>query len=396
MRMRCFLGCVLVAVLTGYGAAAQDPDAAYIERFLKAFKKNEPPAVLKDIASVARYDQDYLGDKLAAALKHVTNDNGAIAWGLAARMISLNEMYRATNDAKYLDANLECIRAVMAVRDDKLGTKLWTGAIAPAWSSDKYAKRGRAVFGVHTGMITYPMLDFLFLAKENKDYAVKLGDAFQAVLTCAEEALGYHDRQWRDGPGEGEGHYIMMEQEDGMDGRIKPGNRLSALGRSLWMSWKVTGNTTHRDRALAIGRYMKHRLTLGADGAYYWPYWLPLEPVTTQAERDSISGEDSSHAALTLSFPLMLASEGEVFNTEDMKRFGQTVLKGFGRKGGGILFGDITGKPASNPDHVASPARWLSLVSWTPEVRETIVSFYLNYTQALNAYDMALLIRYGS
>jgi len=168
------------------------------------------------------------------------------------------------------------------------------------------------------------------------------------------------------------------------------------LGRALWMSWKVSGNTTHRDHALALGRYIKHRLTLGTDGGYYWPYWLPLEPVTAPAERLSVSGEDSSHGALTLSFPMMLAAEGEVFNDEDMKHFGQTVLKGFGRKGGGVLFGDITGKPISNPSNVASPARWLPLAKWTPEVRETIVSFYLNYTQALSAFDMAFLIRYGT
>ncbi len=372
-----------------------DTDQDYIARFEKTYPKAEASSEWNDYVSPARYDEEYLGESLKKALDKVTNNGGGIAWGLAYRMISLNEMFRYAHDTKYLDANLDCIRAVMSVRDDKTGVKTWTGIAAPAWSSDKYAKRGRAVFGVHTGMITYPMLDFLLLAKQKPECLAKLGAEFEAILTCAQEALAFHDRQWHDGPAEGEGHYIMMDQEDGTDGKIMPGNRLSALGRSLWVSWKVSGNTVHRDRARAIGLYMKHRFTPAPDGAYYWSYWLPIEPVKEPGARESVSGEDTSHAALTLALPMVLAADKEVYDADDMKRFGATVVHGFGRLGGGILFGDITGNPKSNPQLVASPAKWLSLANYVPEARPLIVDFYRKYIAKPGPLDMALLLEYG-
>jgi hypothetical protein len=395
-----FFAGLLFVSFSAWPQGIPQTDAAHIERFQQTYKKVEPVPALDAYATVARYDAAFLGDNLKKALENVSNDQGGIAWCLASRMMSLNEMYRVTGDVKYLSANLECIRAVMAVRDDKRGVKLWTGIIAPAWGSDKYAQRGRAVFGVHTGMITYPMLDFLLLAKQHPDFLSKLGNEYQTILTSAEEALAYHDRQWRDGPGKGEGHYIMMDQENGSEGKPKPGNRLSALGRALWTSWKVTGNTTHRDRARAIGLYMKRRLTPAPDGAYYWPYWLPLEPVEELAARESISGEDTSHAGLTIALPILLASEGEVFDEADMKRLGSTVIRGFGRLGNGILLGEITGNPRADdphnndPHNAANSAGWLPLSKYAPAVRDRILAFYLNYAPSPSPLDLALILRY--
>jgi len=387
------LGVIMgVRFLPAYAEEYSAEDAKYVELFLKNFPKVDPVPTLETYATAARYDELYMGDKLTKDLANVSNDKGGIAWGLSYRMISLNQMYRVTNDAKYLDANLACIRAVMAARDDKRGVKLWTGVIAPAWGCDIYAERGRAIFGVHTGIICYPMLDFLLLAKKNEVFAAKLGDEAKQIATCCTEALGYHDRQWRDGPGGGEGHYIGMDQENVLENKPKPGNRLSALGIALWISWKVTGNETHRDRARAIGLYIKHRLTPAPDGAYYWPYWLPIEPITEPAPRESVKGEDSSHAGLTIALPLMLAAENEVFTAEDITQLGNTVVKGFGRLGGGILFGDITGNPASSPDYVSQPTAWLETAKYVPAVRDLIVAHYLNYRPTPGPLDLSRLL----
>ena len=54
-------------------------------------------------------------------------------------------------------------------------------------------------------------------------------------------------------------------------------------------------------------------MTPAPDGAYYWGYWLPADPVKEPAPRESVKGEDSSHAALTVAFPIMLAREGLSF-----------------------------------------------------------------------------------
>jgi hypothetical protein len=387
----------LMASFVGGVALAQDSsnDAKYIAQFHEQFAEQNPVPILGDYVSVARYDKDWMGEKLEQALRGLNNDTGGIAWGLSYRMMSLNEMYRLTGDTKYLAANLKCVRAVMAVRDDKTEQKLWTGTVVPAWSSAKYAKRGRAVFGVHTGMITFPMFDFLLMAKDNAEYRQQMGGEFDAILKCANEALSVHDRQWRDGPGAGEGHYIMMDQEDGTDGKIKPGNRLSALGRALWVSWKVTANTVHRDRALAMGRFIKNRLVPSADGAYYWEYWLPNAPVSGPVAREKINGEDISHASLTASFPYMLAADGEVFDAADMKRMAKTVLNGFGRLTDGAIFGDITGHSARGIDLARSPGRWLPFAAYDPGVRARLVSFYLHYEPQPTPLDIAFLLRYG-
>jgi hypothetical protein len=380
-------------VVFGASADPSEADLEYITKFHERFPKVDSPPTLAEYASAARFDERFLGPPLDKALERVNNNQGNIAWGLAYWMIAYNEMFRATGDPKYLAANLRCIDAVLAARDDKHGTKLWTGEIAPAWSSDKYAKRGRAVFGVHTGMICYPILDCLALLSTHPDSVSLPPDNRDTILKETFEALAWHDKQWRDGPGEDEGHYIMMDQEDGLDGRVKPGNRLSALGRALWTAWKVTGDEKCKDRVLRMGRYIKHRLTVGTDGAYYWEYWLPESPVTTPADRTSIKGEDTSHAQLTLSFPLMLAADGQVFDDDDVRKFGMTFTNGVARLGDGILMGSITGDPKYQPSLAQSPDGWVVPAWRTPAARELLVSFYLNYLQTPAPLALATLIR---
>lgn len=387
--------CVALGLLAALGAGADpsEADQEYIAKFLERFPKADSPPTLAEYTSPARFDERFLGEPLDKALEKVDNNQGNIAWGLAYWMIAYNEMHRATGDPKYLAANLRCIKAVLAARDDKRGIELWTGEIAPAWSSDKYAKRGRAVFGVHTGMICYPILDWLMLASAQPSSVSLTPEERDTILKETLEALAWHDKQWRDGPGDGEGHYIMMDQEDGLDGRIKPGNRLSAIGRALWTAWKVTGDEKYKERALRMGRYIKRRLTTGTDGAYYWEYWLPEEPPATPADRATIKGEDTSHAQLTMSFPLMLAADGQVFDEEDVHKFGLTFTNGIARLGNGILMGSVTGDPKYQPSLAQSPDGWLVPAWRIPEARDQLVTFYLNHVPTPAPLDLATLIR---
>ncbi len=372
---------------------AGEQDFAYIQRFLAKFPEVSPPPSIDSYASPARFDAMFLSPGWEKKLNQVSNDNGGIAWGWAYFMMALNEMYRCTGERHYLDANRQCVQAVLAARDDIRGVTLWTGKTAPAWSSDKYAERGRAVFAVHTSMIVYPMLDFLCLARENPVVKNELGNEYQAILNAARESMHYHDRQWREGPGEGEGHYIGLDQENALEGKPLPGNRLSSMGRALWCLWKLTKSEVDQHRALAIGQYIKNRLTVAPDGAFYWPYWLPREPVTESKSRAEIQGEDISHASLTMALPIILAGENAVFTREDMARLGKTVTQGFARLNNGVLFGDITGNPNSSPGLVQIPGRWLRLVPFAPEVRDRLAEFFLKYQPAPSPLDLALLIR---
>ena len=170
--------------------------------------------------------------------------------------------------------------------------------------------------------------------------------------------------------------------------------RLSAMGRSLWYAYKLTGEDVYRERALAIGRYIKHRLIPGPDGAYYWSYWLPLEPVTASIPKEEVNAEDVSHASLTMSLPILLAGENQVFSEADMRRLGKTVTEGFARLNNGVLFGTVNGNPGSNTDVVQIPGRWLRLTPFAREVYPRIADFYLNYQEKPGPLGLALLLRY--
>jgi hypothetical protein len=389
---------ILVAALP---AIAQSPeDAEYIKKFQEHYPKVVPAPTLAEYATPAKFDERFLGAKLDASLdivKSKANNDGNLAWGIAYWMTAYNIMYRNTGDPKYLEANLRCSEAVLSVRDDKRGTQLFTGETSTAWSSDKYAKRGRAVFGVHTGMLVYPMLDFLLLVKKEKQVLDPKSDRYTTIQKEALEALAWHDKQWKDGPADDEGYYIMLNQEDNLDGKIKPGNRLAALGRAIWAAWKLTGDKQYKDRAIRMGWYMKRRLDIGTDGAYYWPYWLPETPPTGPVDPKTINGEDSSHAQLTAAFPLMLAADGKVFTKKDVKMFGLTVNYGIGRLSTtpetmGVLLGSVTGDVKFAPSYVSSPDGWIAPALTNPEAKEKVLAFYLNYQPSPAAMDLATLI----
>lgn len=371
-----------------------EADREYINRFHERFTLADPVPDLSEYASRERYDRLYAGEALAGALNELSNSQGGIAWGWSYRMMSLNEMYRATGDPAYLKANLGAIRAVLDVRDDRLGLQLWTGETAPAWGADKYAKRGRAVFAVHTGMIVYPMLDCLRLAAaDSADIGLESGER-EILIERLRESLAWHDRQYREGPGEGEGHYVGLNQEDAFEDRPLPGNRLGAMGRALWLYGSLTGEALYRERALAIGRYIKNRLILAEDGAYYWPYQLADQPATTIQPRAEINGEDVSHASVTISLPLLLVEEADFPGEEDAARLEKTVTQGFARLNNGVLFGNVTGTPGSNPSLVQIPARWLRMTPIAPAVYGRVAEFYRKYVPNPGPLDLALLIRH--
>jgi hypothetical protein len=91
----------------------------------------------------------------------------------------------------------------------------------------------------------------------------------------------------------------------------------------------------------------------------------------------------------------LLAQDGQVFTQEDMQRVAGTIVRGFGRLGGGILFGDVTGNPASNPRYAGGPGKWLPLAQYDPDARERLVAFYLNYKPAPSPLCLAMLLRFG-
>ena len=396
--IRAWATALVCGMLLFAGAAlAADPaeeEAAYVKRFTDKYPKVESSPALEDYASPGRFDALFLGSCLEKNLKDVQNDSAAIAWWLSYYMRALNDMYRATGDVKYLEANLRFVRAVAAATDDKRGKQLFTGRVVKAWGCEKYAERGRAVFAVHTGIIAAQLLDFLILAKGVPAFDESLGAERGCLLQACLDALAVHDRQWREGPEAGAGHYLGMDQENSLENKPIPANRQSAMGWALWLAWKSTGDTVPRDRALAIGRYMRNRFIHAPDGALYWPYQLSDQPVTAEQPRESVHGEDSSHAGLTLALPLLLAQENQVFTKDDLAQFAKMVLNGPARRSDGILLTSITGGTALDPSFVGYPINYLPLAGIEPEIGKRITAYYLNYRSNPQPLDLSGLIRF--
>jgi hypothetical protein len=369
-------------------------DQTYREAFEKKFPPVNPAPSLADYASVQRYDE-VIAAEVERALEKVNNQGGGMAWGLSYRMMSLNEMARVTKDPIYLTTNLRLIRAALAARDDRTGTKLFDGRVVPAWSSDGYRKGEQALFMVHTGMIVYPMLDAVHVARQIPGVPDQVRRDLDATIRPVFESLACHDDAWRDGPGEGEGHYVMLSEEKSSEGKPQPGNRLSAMGRALYAAYRVTKNQKYLVRTRALARYIERRLHVTDTGAFLWPYWLPVDPVAPR-QPATTTPEDTSHGSLTMSFPAMLAEDGEVFTAEHMKRFGRTVTQAVGRLGDGVLLGDVGGLASSKPDQIGIAAIWLVLAPYSPDVRDRIVPFYLRYRPAPRSWELAYLIRFGT
>ncbi len=370
----------------------QIAEAKYIESFLALYPKVYPVPTLDEYATTARFDKMWLGERLDKELKDHTNDDGTLAWWLTYYVRALDDMYLATENTKYLDAALRIVRAAVECTDDKRGIPLFTGKVVPTWGSPKYAERGRAALVVNTGLICAALFDFLLTAKKASAFDAALGEERKAIVDTALRAMEFHERQWREGPETQAGHYIGMDQENMYEHKILPANRQSAMGWAYWLAYKYTGEAKHRARALAIGHYLRDRLVPSPDGAFYWTYECPEEPVRGEKHRDEVLGEDTSHAGLTMMLPFALAADNEVFFKADMERLAGMVMHGLARLGGGMFLGDITGNAYSKPERIRFITNWLPLAKFNPGVKKEVLSFYLNYRPNPDPIELAQLI----
>ena len=167
-KIFCIIASLFIITMTSSFALEWSPeaDAAYVKTFEKKYPPVDAPPVLSTYATAKRYDDYFMGAALEKVIAtQVQNDKATLAWGTSPRIMSLNSMYRATGDEKYLKGNLRLIRAILAQRDDKRGIALWTGQTSTVWGCEKYVEKGRTAFACHTGMVLYPMFDCLMIIK---------------------------------------------------------------------------------------------------------------------------------------------------------------------------------------------------------------------------------------
>jgi hypothetical protein len=373
-------------------------DQNYIDAFHQVYTRREPPFTAEDYPSVDRF----LGSTLTTYIKRLQTDQ-YFPFNFGGWMEGFNEMYLHTGNLVYVNENIRLIRAILAYRDDVRGVPLFDGTIQPVWGETGYSSFGREYFAVDDGSVIYPMLWFLEIAKDRPEVMDRLEEGeFDSMLTMINETLEFHSAQYRIGPEPGEGGFIFLRTDlPYFVNKPQPPNWMSSIGKAYWISWKLSGNTQYRDIALAMARYAKNRISLATDGAYYWGYWFPINPVTTDpVPRETIRGlpgydwiEDVSHAGLTVSFWILMAEEEQVFNTQDMERLGKTVSLGFARLNNGVIFPDLVGNPITSLiTRIPGMAPFLRLSRFDLEVYNRIGDFYFHYWPSPGPIESALLV----
>lgn len=384
----------LIPVLFLAWFAPEPVPEEFVQKFKAHYERVEPPPTIEEYANVEKFDALYMGDAFETLLMEVPdNSEWKLAWGGSYRMMTFNEMAEATRDEKYLEASERLILEVLSKRDDQTGTALHTGEILPIWSSTRKSPYGRCVHSVHTGMITYPMLQYAWLAREFPEYYQRHRGTIEKIVRMTDESLAVHDTQWRDGPMDDEGHYMWRHPHTDGKLHVRPYNWQSAMGRSHWMLHKL-GVEGHGERAVRIAWFAKRRMAVTSTGAYDWAYTLPFEPMVADATMADYS-EDTNHAALSASFPILMGHDGVVFGAEDMVRFGKTVTEEFGRYGDGVICSNLRCQKESGPHGTAALTRWMRTTAYWPEVYPVIRDFYLHYEPHPGMFNMAMLIRYG-
>lgn len=394
-----FVWFFLPAILLTPQILKSDVDDKYIAKFHQVYKRytSDTPKDINEYALVSRYDELFMGDSIIQKIEDINknqNKTSNIAWSHSYFIQSLNTMYSITKETKYLRKSLEIIRAILANTDEKKGTKTHFGHLVPAWGTDRYAKYW-VVHAVHTGVITYSILEFLDCCSQEPKLMEELGSEYKQMILDVTKAIDWHDRQWIEGCSD-EGCYISKESEPKKEGNVLAANRLSAMGLALWQSLKVTQNQRHKEKAIKLARYIKRRLNIYSHGAYYWQSYLPLKPLKKPIELEGLFPEDVSHGGITIFFPIKMAEANQVFDHNDMAAFSKTVLNGFGKLDNGVLYSNVAGNPKyHSPALVRNLSYWLMLSDYSPEVFQRISMFFLKYQNpCTRPNDFAYLIKY--
>lgn len=415
-KLPCLCLPLLLLQLLVKTASAQDTPCwtfpefeAYAEDFAAHWQGNTPPEPLSfgEYVRPETYDHLYRNSAavFVARIEESQNQQAGMAWGTSYHMQSLNDMFRATGELKYLEMNLTLARASMAATDEALGRETFFGEISPAWGSSQYREDGGyTVHLAHTGMIAWPILEFLHLSKSHQD-DIELGDVERGqMLENLTRALDFHQRSWRETHDDSGSSWYFRDEyiSPSLDQKIVPFNMMSALANALYWSWRITDNSEHYDRLVEVARYIKHRLPIyvctdiGVE-AYFWNYFLDLSPVNNPRQWTQLpslnGGEDFSHAALSVTFPILMAREGIVFSQEDLERFRNTVLYGFGRNSEGILAGNVVGDYTRHgPNRVVVVGYWLALADTHPSVYHRLLPFFLGYQARPRNLDIGKLL----
>ena len=221
---------------------------------------------------------------------------GAIlAWSESYLLQSYANMYIATKQEKYLIKMKDQIHSILNNRDDKIG-RVYDGNLLPVWGSDRYNKDEKwQHYAVHTGMIVYPMLEFVFIVKQNN--LLEFADDSKVFLSDGLESIDFYSKYWEND------HYFST------DGSVLPANQQAALGRCLIMLFKITGEKQYFEKSVKLAGFLKDNALKEIEGR--------IVIIDNLKSTRKIKGSDISHAAITAHFIYLAHKNNIVFNDDD-------------------------------------------------------------------------------
>jgi len=246
----------------------------------------------------------------------------------------------------------------------------------------------------YIGPIYSPITRFASLVHGDRSLQTDFGQAAQRYVVAAEESLATWESSWRNGPGEGEGYYLLIARGEPFwcDGVGAPLNYLGSAGQVLLYLHDVTGKRAYRDKAQAIARLFKNELEQRNNGACVWQYWWgPGENGWTKADGLSENtpaypggkyDEDLSHAAWEIEFAVQAYRRGIVFDAKDLKRFAATFTKNLWVPESNELTNRVNGDRRHKGAHNIAGGRWSELSEFDPRIFDCMRRIF-----AVHRYD---------
>ena len=366
----------------------------------------EPPQSARE-----RYDLVY-PHFLNSSTAPQANEDATYAWGASYGMLADVSVYAATRDTVYLDRALDKMANVLANRDDRRGVVDYRGVSMAAWrdihyqlpagvtykfgdpNNDKYAY----CYVVHSGMITYPMAALAELILNAKVAGGYKGQSYQDwgnyLIARTRETIAAHDDQWTD-YGADEGYYHFRDVPSNFSwyanrNRDIPFNQSHALGETLLILYRLTGEDQYLHKALRLATRFKRSLAVGPAGAYIWLYWETPGVYTVTG-----TTEDISHGAINIDCARLAYETGVVFDKHDMRRFAltltQNVLEPTERAmsdcGKKFQIPDVSDYVAGGTKNMntywTTPGRWLMLSGFDVQAYPRIARLYDYYYAAI-------------
>ncbi|QIZ69361.1 hypothetical protein [Oxynema aestuarii] len=279
-----------------------------------------------------RMDNDFRGGD---GFSKVTNEYGSLAWGQSYLFEAYLDMYEATQDTKYLDKFVTQADRVIANTDKNRNIQDYRGRSVVGWGATKYSPSNiRVVHLVHTGMITYPLVNFAKIV--NNDLSLnQFQDKANAYVRVANEALSVFDENWTFNQNTEVGYYQFAAREQPVAIHFSekakstlipaPFNQQLAVGRTAILLCHIQSNMNpFCKKANALGKHFLNRVRQDSNGFYVWDYWYGEALDISQISKKR---EDVSHGGIDVDFAILAHRHSMVFNSEDINSFSKTYRK---------------------------------------------------------------------